>query len=198
MAQAGRYTLAVTYPYPVTAEVIRLVTSYLGCVISLAFVSGLWVACGTTTSPATPVSPAGPSAMVALPSATPISTAVSHLPAGTATRNPTAVFEEFKGGYPPGALMDPTNAAAATVAVQDYSNLLTRTALTPTITPAPTFTVAPTRTPGVGLIADLDCIPPLHSGMPRFPSCWEARVNQQRVLVGGGSLAGIPRRTCKA
>lgn len=68
--------------------------------------------------------------------------------------------------------------------------MLTRTARTPTTTPPPTLTAAPTTTPGVGLIADTDCIPPLHSSQPMFPSCWEARVNNQWVLVGGGQFGG--------
>jgi hypothetical protein len=98
------------------------------------------------------------------------------------------VFEEFKGGYPPGALLTPRNAAAATQAVEQYNRLLTATALTPTTTPYPTDTDVPTATPGVGPIADTGCVPSITSGAPRFPSCWEARVNNQWVLVGGGQV----------
>ncbi len=144
-----------------------------------------------TASPATtPVNTVGPSETATLPGATLVPTAVTQLPDGTPTRDPTAVFEEFKAGYPPGSLIDPTRAAGATQIVQRYNHMLTETALTPTTTPYPTETTGPTATPGVGLIADTDCIPPLHSSMPMFPSCWEARVNNQWVLVGGGQFGG--------
>ncbi len=155
-------------------------------------IGAVMAACGNVTAPAAiPVSTSIPTGIATtLSSATPVVTVVTPLPAGTATRNPTAVFEEFKNGYPPGALLNPTYAAAATVAAQEAVVLETRFALTPTITAGPTETDVPTATPGMGLIADTDCIPPLHSGMPRFPSCWEARVNNQWILVGGGQFSG--------
>src|SRR4051794_35001406 len=49
------------------------------------------------------------------------------------TPNATAVFEEFKGGYPPGWLSDPIHAAGATAAVERHNDYLTATALTPTV-----------------------------------------------------------------
>lgn len=173
----------MTSPQPQLRTVVLL--------LILACIGVILVACNAKTSPAaTPVSTAvSTEASLPLPSATPIPTTTSQIVAGgTATRNPTAVFEEFKGGYPPGALLTPRNAAAATQAVEQYNRLLTATALTPSTTPYPTETDVPTATPGVGPIADTGCVPSITSGAPRFPSCWEARVNNQWVLVGGGQV----------
>jgi hypothetical protein len=74
--------------------------------------------------------------------------------------------------------------------VRQYHELQTRTALTPTEPPQPTYAQPPSPTPGVGLITDSFCIRAIHGGAPRFPSCWEARVNNQWVLVGGGQTEG--------
>ena len=171
--------------------------------LALMGIIALYVsACGTTTLPAAttvstavPVDTSTPWAWAtALPTETsvPQSSATAGAPVAPPrpdtdpTRDPTAVFEEFKGGHPYGSLLTPTNAAAATQAVQQYNQLLTRTALTPTEPPPPTLPPQPTPTHGVGLITDSFCIRALHGGFPRFPSCWEARVNNQWVLVGGG------------
>ncbi len=159
-------------------------------ILLMIFIGVALVACGMEALPeATPISTAIPTeTAVSLPSATPISTTTSQVAIGTPTRDPTAVFEEFKDGYPPGALLNPTYAAAATQAAQQGEVLLTRFALTPTNSPGPTATDIPTATPGVGLVSDTDCVPPITSGAPWFPSCWEARVNNQWVLVGGGQV----------
>ncbi len=170
---------------------LRALVLSVGCVLLMSlFVGQAQPSASAVVTAQVVVSVTAPLLSTSTAVGTAVSTAVTPLPAETATRNPTAVFEEFKGGYPPGALMDPTNAAAATVAVQEYNNLLTRTALTPTITAGPTETDVPTATPGVGLITDSFCIRALHGGMPRFPSCWEARVNNQWILVGGGQFGG--------
>ena len=158
----------------------------------IVFILVCIVACGTTTLPAaTTASTAVPTYTNAPgPSPTSIAITASRMPDNNPTRDPTSVFEELKGGYPSGALLTPENAAAATQAVQQYHELQTRTALTPTEPPPPTIQEPPTPTLGMGQITDSDCMERVYSSGPHFPSCWETQINGQWWLVGGGQVGG--------
>ena len=162
-------------------------------VLALTGCIALYVsACGTTTLPAaTAVSTAIPTyTNTSELSVTAVALAGNDAPNSSPTRNPTAVFEEVKGGHPYGSLLTPTNAAAATQAVRQYHELQTRTALTPTEPPQPTYPQPPTPTLGVGLITDTDCMERVYSSGPHFPSCWETQINGQWWRVGGGQVGG--------
>jgi hypothetical protein len=147
-------------------------------------------ACGQPgAAPVVPISPLPLTATPILPTVTAVPATVTPDLAATATM---VAFQEFKGGYPKGAFADPTNAAAATEAVERYARYQTATALTPTELPIPTFTSAPTVPPlptptwFVGLITDTGCIARYFNTAPQFPSCGRAQVNGAWFLLGGG------------
>ncbi len=157
-----------------------LITAAMVGLIMLIVVS----ACDTAQSP-----PATPTVVITSTAAPVAATATLTDPvvALSPTENATESLQEFKAGYPPGWFMDPTIAAAATQLVIWNNQHLTAIALTPTLGPAP-YTPEPTRTLGVGIIAETDCLTPANGGLPVFPNCWEANVGGTWLFVGAGSV----------
>src|SRR5438477_11245486 len=143
--------------------------------VLFAAILGTWlfVGCSSPGQSANSTTNPIPVPMTTVPAiAIPTNTAVILSP----TEDATVSWQEFKAGAPPGWFMDPEVAAEATRLVITESQHLTAIALTPTMGPPP-YTPAPTRTLGVGIIKDTDCIRRLHDGSPHFPSCWDAYVN---------------------
>jgi hypothetical protein len=139
-------------------------------------------ACDTTQS-----LPSATAATATAQVATPIPTS-TDVPSSP-TEDATVAWQEFKAGAPPGWLLDPTHAAVATELVIWNIQHQTAIALTPPTTEVP-YTPEPTATLGVGLIADVGCVRPIHDGKPQFPSCGEAYVNGTWLFVGAGYTGG--------
>ncbi len=158
---------------------ILIATLMVGIVVLLAI-----SACDSAHSlPAAPaaVNPSTTASASTVATTLPTDTVVIASP----TENATVALQELKAGYPGGWMADPTHAAGATEIVERNNRRLTAIALTPTTTEVP-YTPEPTRTPGVGLISESDCLPPVSSGKPVFPNCWEANVNGTWLFVGAG------------
>ncbi len=133
--------------------------------------------------------PATPTVVIKSTSAPATDTPSDPMVALSPTENATESLQEFKAGYPPGWFMDPTIAAAVTQFAIQKSQYLTAVALTPTLPPFP-YTPEPTRTPGLGMIQDTDCVRPHHDGMSQFPSCWDAYVSGRWIFVAAGYTGG--------
>jgi hypothetical protein len=160
-----------------------LVGTMLG-VVMIAAMS----ACDTSQSlPAAPamVNPSDTAVGTANATIIPTSTDVPYSP----TEDATVSWQEFKAGAPSGWLLDPIHAAVATELVIWNNQHQTAIALTPISTEVP-YTPEPTATLGVGLIADVGCVHPIHDGKPQFPSCGEAYVNGTWLFVGAGYTGG--------